>query len=675
MKYNVVFSESEVVTMLDDKYGRKENRQIRFNKNSTAWIDEVELSKKGNGKTVDWKNSKDAIVPFGYYGNVYQLRVLDYIVEDKKYMVLVEFNEKHYKVPLSCMKNIELARLFKEIREEKLKKSKTKKDAEEKAKKIEYINSRKQKVIEKLSINHPNTMVIGEYINTNDDIDLKCKVCNHTWSSQPANIIKGRSGSCPSCNNREVNNYDQRNAMYYTHPHIARCLVNIQDAFNEVLTESGKKLDFICRDCGTFHRKTKKSVLLADRLFCDKCDDGVSYPNKFIRNVINELSNHYDITDIEYEFKPSWANGRLYDIKFIYNGVGYIVEMDGSFHYKHNNLNKSSVVEQEIIDLEKDVYAEMNGFNMIRIDCNYNTVRERLTYIKTNIYNSILKDVFNLNLIDWNKVGIESESSLVKLVWDIINTQHDATMEYVVEKTKLSISTIHSYIKAGKELGVIRKSFKLSRKNTQQTKNVSSKNCGDDYSVIWVFKFGKLAHDKSFDNIKHLCDVSLDIFGEKFVSSKVSERLKTIGIGEHTLPYKGYTFVKIPCGESFDDYIHSINISAPVDKIVSVDESMKKKIYLEDILNNIEKGKHLDWDNAIGKKIRFNYNGIIGLVEIVNRIKHNGVNKRLVLNAYGYEFNMEIGNFKDCKFRGVYKDIVRHMIEYNKNTYELCEVD
>ena len=38
---------------------------------------------------------------------------------------------------------------------------------------------------------HPTIEVLGEYVNTTVKVELKCKVCNHTWSAAPANSITG----------------------------------------------------------------------------------------------------------------------------------------------------------------------------------------------------------------------------------------------------------------------------------------------------------------------------------------------------------------------------------------------------------------------------------------------------------------------------------------------------
>ena len=52
--------------------------------------------------------------------------------------------------------------------------------------------------------------------------------------------------------------------------------------------------------------------------------------------------------------------------------------------------------------------------NYITIDCR----KSDLEHIKNNIINSKLNEIFDLNEVDWVKIGQDSEKSLVKQVCD-----------------------------------------------------------------------------------------------------------------------------------------------------------------------------------------------------------------------------------------------------------------
>lgn len=632
------------------------NRKIRFAKNGKDWIDETDLIKKGNGKTIDWKKSVGQIVQFGYYGETHELEILDYIVEDGKYMVLTKCNGLIDKTPLCALRNIELARVLGDKKKEMHLKRFSKdgltikervrlKSKQAKAKREQFKRNREKELSNILKEKFPTTELIGEYVTRDKKIGLKCTACNHTWGTQPGFILNGIGGSCPACcMRREVNNYDGRNAIYYTHPDLVRNLVNIQDAFCEALTDSDKKLKTICRDCGNISDKKKSSLL--EGFSCDKCSDGISYPNKFIYSVIDQLSKINNITDIKREFKPEWSHGRIYDIKFKYNNIDYIIEMDGGFHYCDNRFNGCSVEEQNHIDMEKDLMAQFNGHELIRIDCNYSSRQKRHEYIKNNIINSKLSKIFDLTVVNWGKVETFAIGSIAAKVWDMINNEF--TVNDILSMIPISKSTINGYISIGKKLGII------PRGNSRG--NIS----------IWVFKLGKLAWNKPFNNAQDLEYKSLSIFKDRLPGTNVYDRLKRVGNLEHTSSFKGYTFVKVPYGEDINKYMDIINSTSPVDMNVKFDKDYINKVYLEDVLGDGYDDRRISWESFAGMSVRFNYKGVAGLINIVKHIRKKGGNNKLLLNAYGYEFIMSITSFKECRFGNHYKGISKYIIEHNR---------
>lgn len=43
-----------------------------------------------------------------------------------------------------------------------------------------------------------NIIVLGTYVNSKVNLDIKCKICGHLWSATPANLLNGHG--CPMCN-------------------------------------------------------------------------------------------------------------------------------------------------------------------------------------------------------------------------------------------------------------------------------------------------------------------------------------------------------------------------------------------------------------------------------------------------------------------------------------------
>ena len=97
-------------------------------------------------------------------------------------------------------------------------------------------------------------------------------------------------------------------------------------------------------------------------------------------------------------------------------------------------------------DKNKKELAIENGIkpeNYIVIDCRYS----ELEFIKNNILHSRLNEIFDLNNIDWIKIGQDSEKSLVKEVCDYWHLHNEINNEGLtttdLEKVfKLGKSTI-----------------------------------------------------------------------------------------------------------------------------------------------------------------------------------------------------------------------------------------
>ena len=53
-----------------------------------------------------------------------------------------------------------------------------------------------------MEIINPNVEIIDEYVNSNEKIRVKCKVCDNVWYASPSKLLVGRS--CPVCGRRKV---------------------------------------------------------------------------------------------------------------------------------------------------------------------------------------------------------------------------------------------------------------------------------------------------------------------------------------------------------------------------------------------------------------------------------------------------------------------------------------
>jgi len=79
---------------------------------------------------------------------------------------------------------------------------------------------------------------------TNKKLDWKCITCKHKWNSRGNERATGNG--CPSCANRVINNFDNRNSMINTHPELAK---EYQGDANLIIAGTHKKLDWKCITC------------------------------------------------------------------------------------------------------------------------------------------------------------------------------------------------------------------------------------------------------------------------------------------------------------------------------------------------------------------------------------------------------------------------------------------
>lgn len=228
-------------------------------------------------------------------------------------------------------------------------------------------------------------------------------------------------------------------------PDLIPVLKNKSDAY-KYSKGSHDKIWVVCPNCGT-ERKIAVKHLTNYGLACHVCKDGISYPNKFIRNLMLLLQ----LDNLEFEkFLRYDGRKHLFDCYFEINGQGYICEVDGGFHFRSNRFHHNITNQQEI-DKLKDKIVEEQGWIMIRIACPNSKRQEMMD----GIMNSILPKLFDLSNIDWNDIESRSHNSLFKEVCDYINEHPEIGTRKIAEYFNVSGQPIRSYYHKGIELGWI----------------------------------------------------------------------------------------------------------------------------------------------------------------------------------------------------------------------------
>ena len=279
-----------------------------------------------------------------------------------------------------------------------------------------------------------NIKIVGKYKNTKTQVSVQCQTCGGIWDARPYNLFN--NSGCPYCYGKKA--YPGETDIATTRPDIAKLFKN-ENETHKYTAYSSHSVDFICPDCGNVINNVISNVSLHG-LSCPRCSDGVSFPNKFVRNILSQLKIDYIP-----EFKIA---DRFFDNYFKYNGTEYLIEVDGLQHYKTDGLYSENIQGN---DEYKDTLARTNGYQLIRIDARESSV----DYIKQSIQGSELSSIFDLSTIDWLIAGVVASSSYVKIVADMWNSRrNNETLGEIARSLKVGDTSIRHWIAKAVELGL-----------------------------------------------------------------------------------------------------------------------------------------------------------------------------------------------------------------------------
>lgn len=280
---------------------------------------------------------------------------------------------------------------------------------------------------------------LEKYHTSIEPILCHCTVCNQDFMQQPHLLLEGCG--CPICRGYRVAiGYNDFNHVY---PDLVKYLANKEDGL-KVTKASHKQLLCRCPDCG--YEKYVDAWNLSQQGFgCPNCGDGVSYPNKFIRAMLDQLN-----VDFEPEYHEKWCKSYFYDCYFELNDNKYVIEMDGNFHYSDHQFEGRSLEKTLETDRIKDELADKNGVIMIRIDSRESDA----DYISNSIKNSLLSELFDLSLIDWEECDKTAMKNLVKECC-LFYEQHKYEMPFkeIAKTMHVGKLTLYKYILKGNKHG------------------------------------------------------------------------------------------------------------------------------------------------------------------------------------------------------------------------------
>lgn len=174
---------------------------------------------------------------------------------------------------------------------------------------------------------------------------------------------------------------------------------------------------------------------LTERGFsCPKCSDGISYSEKFVYNLLKNLSVVF-----KKEKTFDWSQNKRYD--FYIPKLSCIIEVHGLQHYFYTGFSRSLEEEQEN-DKLKEQLAKENGIkHYIILDCR----KSEMEWVKNSILNSQLNELFDLSNINWKEIDYNSNGSLFIKFYVLFKEK--IPLNKIIDQLEIHETTAYKYLR------------------------------------------------------------------------------------------------------------------------------------------------------------------------------------------------------------------------------------
>lgn len=373
----------------------------------------------------------------------------------------------------------------------------------------------------------------------------KCNICGYDEGYIREDHLNNKVG-CSCCDNKIA--VLGINTILDTDHWMIDLGVNIEDA-KKYTHSSGKKIPVTCRDCGE-----KKEIIIFDlynrhSIGCS-CGDGTSYPEKIIIALLKQLNINFKTQLNKKDF--NWCGKYRYD--FYLEDYNIIIETHGEQHYKERGRGRTLQEEQENDKIKKELAFNNDIDNYIEIDCR----KSELDFIKNNILNSELAELFNLSKIDWLKCEEYALSNIVKKVCDYWHLHNDINNEKLTtgdlaKQFNIAQGTIIRYLNKGSKLG-------WCNYNPKEQSIISGIISSKKRRIpIKIFKNEQLLG--VFESANKIEEISEKLFNIKLLSINI--RRVCNGKLEQ---YKGFTFKDVT-KEEYEEAVKNNTINKRIDNI------------------------------------------------------------------------------------------------------------
>ena len=493
-------------------------------------LSKVPMTKNKNGYL--WSESIGLDIPFEYDNHIGSFKIIKRINSEH---IKVLYNNQEFDLLTRAIKDSQIEKLFgKEIN-------------------WEYnIGDNIQDVI--CAHQRDLTIINKKWDNTlnksrnNKWYQYKCNICGYDSSMDDSWINEQhlkRGQGCSCCAGTKI--IKGINDISTTESWMMKYFVNIEDVYAHTST-SNQSFLMKCPICGKIKYQSPWR-LLNQGFACSVCSDGISYPEKMMTEILDQLKVRYKRQLNKKDFK--WCEDYRYDF-YLYD-YNMIIETHGMQHYiLRKNSKFGSLEEIQRNDRNKEKLAKENGISYyVTLDCRYSTI----DYIMNSITNSILNDILDLskiNLIKLNKYL--NKSLLVDVCIAYKNQYPDVSTLTLESEFGVNRATITRYLKDGNKIGLCNYNSmefgakERGNKSSQPIKVISENNTyyfrsmkllGKKYNEV----FGKNMTSKcvyavlrgkkdSYDNMKFekiskeefnvAFDNNQNVYGDKFILSIIN---------------------------------------------------------------------------------------------------------------------------------------------------------
>ena len=392
------------------------------------FLEDFEVYKDGANKgKINIEKSIGKSIRFVYNNIQGEILIKDYNYKNKQ--VKVEYNNEEFSIPRQSLINANLGKLLKaKSKEFKFEIGQIFKDDKRDLVIIgrEYRQKQRKRCVENVKY-----------------YKYHCNKCKYEGWKLEGSLKSG--GGCACCSGDVC--VKGINDIATTDPWMCNYIVNEEDWYNYT-SGSGANIPMKCPLCGSSKCYSINELKKRKRLPCN-CEDGVSYPEKFIKNIFNQL----EVDNIWQVNKKhlKWCKNYYYDFYFRLEDEEFIIETHGGQHYKENTDFEMTLEQVKENDKYKYELAISNGIkpeNYIIIDFRESTLK----WGKEHILNSRLAEIFDLSSINWKECEEYALKNIIKEVCDYLNN-NKTSINQLSMLFNLTEGTIRRYLKKGRELG------------------------------------------------------------------------------------------------------------------------------------------------------------------------------------------------------------------------------